>query len=257
MTEGSRDMILAIPFDIEFDVSARFAGTVVELSLEMATEDGVEEMGDMFDCLCLLARLGTFSAREPGGPAAAWTSEAISRGAWWARTLSLGDVDLSFWRVLLQMSVQCHYHLASIHRLSVRGLDSAAASISVRDAINAPYLPEPSHVPFTVTAPAVVSGDLVTIRMTTAVPMDDDLFADVKKAFEDWGSLVYVGGFAESGSAIEEYQLERVEVARLHSTLVECAAFGWNAPREALAHAVRLCRGLHQLLVPIVEVEIE
>jgi len=39
-------------------------------------------------------------------------------------------------------------------------------------------------------------------------------------AFDDWGSLVYVGGFASAGAAIEEYQLERVEVRRLHHAVV-------------------------------------
>ena len=251
-------MIDTIPFDITFEVSPPFAGRTVELTLEMASEDGLEETTDMFDCMCALAQLGAFTPDMAEGRAgAAWASEETVRGALWRRSLSVGDVDTSFWRVLLQMSVQCHYHLAEINRLSVTDATSRGLSVSVWDLLNAPYLPSPRLLPFSVVRPGEVIRDVVAIRATTAAPIEDAAFGVVKKAFEDWGSLVYVGGFASADAAMEDYQVDRVEVGRLHATLIECAAIGWKAPNEAIDYAVRLCGGLHRSVVPIVEVEVE
>jgi hypothetical protein len=250
-------MIDTIPFDVVFEVSPPLAGKTVELTLEMASEDGLEEMIDMFDCLCALTQLGAFTADE-GRPGAVWESEGTTRDALWRRYLSLGDVDKSFWRVLLQMSVQCHHHLAGIKRLSVREEKSAGMSVSVWELLSAPYLPAPRVLPFRLVRSDGVVRDVIAIRATTAVPIDDDeAFSDMKKAFEDWGSLVYVGGFASADAPLEEFQLSRVEVGRLHTTLIECAAIDWNAPKEALDCVIRICCGLHDRVVPIVELEIE
>jgi hypothetical protein len=251
-------MIDTIPFDMVFDASPPFAGRTVELTLEMESEDGLEEMADMFDCLCALAQLGTFSdvlSDEP--PPAAWASEAYVRGAVWRRALALGRLDPSFWRVLLQMAVQCHYHSAPIERLFVRDASPHGAFVSVGDLLNAPYLPSPRHLPFKLVRADDPVRDVVAIRATAASLVGDEAFAAIKKAFEDWGSLVYVGGFASAAAAIEDYQIDRFEVGRLDLTLVECAAFNWNAPQEAIDYAIRLCGGLHRHVVPIVEVEVE
>jgi len=252
-------MIDTIPFDIVFDASPPFAGRTVELTLEMESEDGLEETTDMFDCMCALAQLGTFSANlaRDERPAAAWASEALARGSVWRRALAFGDIDPSFWRVLLQMAVQCHYHLAPIDRLFVRDLSPHDAFVSAADLLSAPYLPSPRNLPFRLVRAEEPVRDVVAIRATTDSLVGDDTFAAMKKAFEDWGSLVYVGGFASADAAIEEYQIDRVEVGRLDLTLVECAAFSWNAPQEAIDYAIRLCGGLHRHVMPIVEVEIE
>jgi len=249
-------MIDTIPFEIAFDVSPPFARKTVELRLEMASEDGLEEMIDMFDCVVGLAQLGAFSA---GGSriATVWGGEATIRGALWRRELSVGDVDQSFWRVLAQMSVQCHHHLAEIERLFVGEDGFDGVSVPVTHLLTTPYLPAPGPLPFSLVRPDDVGGDVVAIRATTAVPIDEEMFEDLKKAFEDWGSLVYVGGFADAGAPIAEFQLARVEVARLHDTMIECAAMGWNAPDEALDCVIRMCQGLHDHVVPILELELE
>ena len=252
-------MIDTIPFDIVVDASPPFAGRTVELTLEMDSEDGLDETADMFDCLCALAQLGTFSANPASDdhPAAAWASEPHVRGSVWRRALAFGEIDTSFWRVLLQMTVQCHYHLAPIGRLFVRDSSPHAAFVSAGDLLTAPYLPSPPHLPFSLVRAEEAVRDVVAIRATAASPVGDEAFAAMKKAFEDWGSLVYVGGFASADAAIEDYQIDRVEIGRLDRTLVECAAFSWNAPREAIDYAIRLCGGLHHHVVPIVEVEVE
>lgn len=252
-------IISTIPFDIVFDVPLSFAGRQIELTLDMTSEDGLEEMADMFDCLCGLAGLGAFSQADVGNgaSAAAWVSPATQRGARWQRTIAMHDVHVSFWRVLLQMCVQCHYHLAPIYRVAIRADDTTDRAADVRDVLSAPYLPTPRHMPFTVVGLDEAIEDAVAIRATTSVPIDDDVFETLKKAFDDWGSLVYVGGFAGADAPIEEFQLERVEVGRLHPALIECAAIGWNAPKVAIDHAVRMCGGLHYTTVPIVEVEVE
>ena len=253
MTETMTD---TIPFAVVFEVSPPFARKTVGLTLEMESQDGLEEMIDMIDCVCALAHLGAFTADDER-PGTAWSSEATIQGALWRRQLSLGDIDPSFWRVLLQMAVQCHHHLAGIKRLVVGEGSFHGLSVSVRELLSAPYLPAPRQRPFTLVRPDDVVGDVVAIRTTTAVPIDDEAFAEMKKAFEDWGSLVYVGGFASADTPIEASQLQRVEVGRLHPTLIECAAIGWDAPTEALDCAIRMCRGLHDRVVPIVELEVE
>ena len=197
-------MIDTIPFDIVFEVSPPFDGRTVELTLEMASDDGLEETTDMFDCLCSLAQLGTFDADSASAerPAAAWASEAQVRRSVWRRALTVGHVDTSFWRVLLQMATQCHYHLAPIDRLFVRDLSPRGTFVSAGNVLNAPYLPLPRHLPFRLVRAGDAVRDLVAIRSTAVSPVDDDAFAAMKKVFEDWGSLVYVGRFASADQAI-------------------------------------------------------
>src|ERR1041384_2112987 len=143
-------MIDTIPFDIAFEASPPFAGRTVVLTLEMASDEGLEDMADMFDCLRALAQLGTFSANPAidDRQAAAWASDAHVTGSVWRRALALGHVDASFWRVLLQMATQCHYHLAPIDRLLVRDSSPHDAFTSAGDLLTAPYLPSPVHLPF-------------------------------------------------------------------------------------------------------------
>ncbi len=155
------------------------------------------------------------------------------------------------------MAVQCHHHLALIERLSVRDVRFEGRTASVWELLDAPYLPAPRQLPFKLVRPDDPIRDVIAVRATTAVPVDDELFGEMKQAFEDWGSLVYVGGFASPDGPIDEYQLDRVEVGRLQPTLVECAAIGWNAPLEAIDCLLRVCGDLHHRVVPIVEVEVE
>jgi len=172
-------MIDTIPFDIVFDASLPFAGGTVELTLDMESEDGLEETADMFDCLCALAQLGTFSSDvvSDDRPPAAWASEPHVRGSVWRRTLALGSLDASFWRVLLQMAVQCHYHLAPIDRLFVRDLSPHDAFVSAADLLSAPYLPSPRNLPFRLVRAEEPVRDVVAIRATTDSLVGDDTFA--------------------------------------------------------------------------------
>jgi hypothetical protein len=252
-------MIETIPFDVAFEISPAATGGVVELTLEMVSEDGLEEMADMVDCLRALAELGAFSPGDvsDAAPDVAWLSSPVVHGARWQRSLLLRGVHASFWRVLLQMCVQCHYHLAPIQRLLAIEPSVVGNEMPVGDVLGVPYLRAPRDVPFRLTASSPAAGDVVAIRATTSAPIDDASLDAMKKAFEDWGSLVYVGAFASPDAAMEEYQLERVEVGRLHPTLIECAALGWNAPTAALECAVRMAAGLHRAVMPIVELEIE
>jgi hypothetical protein len=210
----------------------------------------------MFDCLCALAQLGAFTP-DGGRAAAVWESDGTISGTVWRRSLSVGDIDGSFWKVLLQMCVQCHYHLAPICRLSIRDGNPHGPLAAVWDPLSAPPLAAPRQLPFRLVKSEDAPGDIVAVRATTAMPIDDQALGDLKKAFEDWGSLVYVGGFAGADAPLDEYQLERVEVGRLHDALVECAAIGWNAPLAAIDCLLRVCKGLHSNVIPIDELEIE
>ncbi len=251
-------MIDTVPFDVAFEISPAAVDRIVDVTLEMASEDGLEEMDDLFDCLRALAQLGAFSAEESRQPpTAAWQSAPAIRGARWRRSLVLHGVHASFWRVLLQMCVQCHYHLAPLHSVTVMDGSALRDDVPVGDVLGVPYLRAPRDLPFRLARSGAAAGDVVAIRATAAFPFDEASFDEMKKAFEDWGSLVYVGGFASPHAAMDDYQLERVEVGRLHPTLIECAAIGWTAPSAALDCAIRLAVGLHRTVIPIVELETE
>jgi hypothetical protein len=253
-----------LPFDVAFDVVAPFENAPVHLELEMAGEDGLDETVDMLACLVSLTQLGVFAADDVGRPrpGASWTARGEPTGERWQGELLLHSVGISFWRVLLQMCTQCHHHMAPIAALRIRDrrVGSAARRVdglTLGQALQAPYPGPPARPPFRLIRRESHDSGIVLLRLTTSSPIDDAALAGVRQGIEDWGSLIYVGGFADAGQPMDEYHLDRVDVGLIHPTLVEAAFVGWNSQPAALDGLVTVCAGLSRAVVPVEELELE
>jgi hypothetical protein len=248
-------------FDFQISVFSRLDPADVEFAVSMPSGNGLEDIADLVDCLCSMSQIGSFarSFNEVRQSSAIWSSEGNVTGDCWKRRASLKRLDPVFWRILVQMFVQCHFHLAPFKRVLIQEANALNDSLPIDQFLGADYAKRFSPLPFRLIDSRVEGekDDFLAVRVQTAQPLTEKTTALFKKTFEDWGSVLYVGGFSPATDSMTSLPLERVQVSQLHSKLLEGAVRAWDGPEEAIDWLINVCCGLHAFGAPIEELEIE
>ena len=235
----------SLPFPVVFQLDRASGAQSVRVEVEPVEPDNAADYGDLVDCLCHLTNLGVF---EHGGShvgTASLETEGITDGRW-SGVIRLSSESLPMWRVLLQMFVQCHYTMGALHRLVITGeRRTPSGPETIATALEAPYPRARQDLPFGLRRTDAAVGTPLVSRVTLARVPSEQAIETLRKAFEDWATSVFVGGFYPPDREMNEYQHSGAVVSRLSPLVVECVVGGWNGPSVAIDALVNLFGGLH------------
>ncbi len=250
------------PFAVSLELHPPLHHKTAAVELTLAQGESLEEYADMVECLCDLSNLGAFAETGPllKDSRALLSKKASSGARTWAGTIKFAHVHASFYRVLLQLVTQCHHFIEAVAGLKVTELGhefERRTSLAVENVASIPYSKRFGGLPFTLIASESLATEMNAVRLKFPRSIAEKEYEAIRKALEDWASLVYTGGFASPFHSLDTYQLQHVEVAKIHNSLVECAVSGWNADAAAIDFLINLCCGLHANILSIEELEIE
>ena len=242
-------MHFALPF--EFGLTSR-PGLSYETSrvvINAFTDEAADDIVNLLDGLCSITRLGCFSNSPDriGRDARILPRPKLANGLWEGE-LSLLRVHPAFWRVFLQMCSQYHYLVTPIDRVEI--------SMEEPDPLSIPYPSAPLVTAFQVERISIKPETPAVIRLD-AESWSPENFEKVRLAFEDWGSIVFAGGFFPADVELELPQFDALKVNLLGHTRLECVVAGWRSTDAAIDAVLALCSGIHSSIQPLSCVEVE
>jgi hypothetical protein len=169
------------------------------VTIQADSDEAADELADLLEAMCVLARFGCFGT-WPGGEE---QSVKILPGATvahrrWAGELSAFAPDPALWRVYLQICAQYHRIISPINQVEL--------GVGRMEPLALPYPSAPGSFPFFVERVAVQPETPAVIRLD-AKSWSAEAVEKARIAFEDWGSVVYAGGFFPAGATRAEAPL--------------------------------------------------
>ncbi len=250
------------PFAVSLELHPPLHLKTAAVELTLVEGEALEEYADMVECLCDLSGLGAFAETELTlkESRANLNKSKASNSRTWTATINFAHVHAGFYRLFLQMLAQCHHFLEAVAGLKVVELGQPfeqRTGLAVENVANLAYGKRIERLPFVLVETESSVTEINAARLKFPRPISEKEYETIRKALEDWASLVYTGGFASPFRSLDTHQLLRVEVAKIHHSLVECAVSGWNADAAAIDFLINLCCGLHANVLSMEELEIE
>lgn len=237
---------------LPFEVRRSALGTEVpgshRVTVSASSSDTLDELADLLEALCACSRFGCFVDSDTADPGVKIDTDAgVSEGQW-TGTLRGGGLHSSFWRVFLQLCVQYHRCIAPVTSVDIPADPQAVLASS--------YLAPTRDDLVEVRRDHVTSGSQTVIRLDSK-GWTPETRAQVATAFEDWGSIVYCGGFVPVDERLDETPFDDLTVSRVGPERLECILAGWRSTKAALDSAMDLCIGIHRFVQPLESIEVE
>ena len=239
-----KNMSSRLPFELGLSGGTDVRPELCPICIHAQTDESAAEVADLLDALCTLTHFGCFNVASG---AKILPGAKIERGRW-VGELSVRGVHPAFWRVFLQMCSQYHRLVSPINRVEL--------DIHQMAPLDASYPTAPPSIPFHVERAAIRPNTPAVIRLD-AVSWPTDALDNIRGAFEDWGSVVFSGGFFPADQEMDEPPFDTLSVNLLGRTRLECVAVGWRSIDAAVDCALALCLGMHNFIQPLLRVEIE
>lgn len=169
-----------------------------------------------------------------------------------ARQLHLGA-----WRILLQMLCHCH-EMEPYQALTLKSADALTGDKLNWQQILTQAYPEPFVLPgihYKIDQTAFSSKDF-SLRIECGREIAKDELSSISQRVDDWGTLVYTGGFTPVAQDIEEELLNKPNTYLLGPKTIEISVSAWIGEPEAISTLLNLALALSNNL-PVVSVELE
>lgn len=234
-----------LPFELALSERADASWPV---TIDAGDEETASEIADLLDGLCAISRLGCLVTPPGHVGGASLRPSATLDGRQWTGEVEALALDPAFWRVFLQMCAQYHHVVAPIRRVTL--------GTGMHHPLAAPYPAAPLIDEVEIVRAAIEPETPAVIRLD-ATSWSSESADAARRAFEDWGSVVYAGGFHPVSPAMEESAFDDLAVNVLGRTRLECVMRGWRSVDAAIDCALALCVGIHRLVQPLSRVEVE
>jgi hypothetical protein len=241
---------ITLPFQFSAINQTSLSNERHEVAISALNDEAVDDIVDLLEGLCSITRLGCFRwfPIEVDQAAKIVTRPKRVSGLWEGE-LFLRGVHPAFWRVFLQMCTQYHHLVSPVDRIQL-SMDSP------RDPLSIDYPKEPMVTLYQVERIAIQPETPAIIRLDAESWSPENL-EKVRLAFEDWGSVVFAGGFFPADQELELPQFDAMKVNLVGLTRLECVVVGWRSTESAIDTALSLCSGIHSSIQPLSRVEIE
>lgn len=168
--------------------------------------------------------------------------ETISNGRSLDVRLSARHLHPGVWRVALQILAHCHAMepYDSIALVGESVLPAGAGRSAEVAALLQPYpvILDPSI--FAALAPQDNLDESFSLSVACAREVSNDDLQELSTLVEDWGSLVYVGGFTPVTEAIDAPLLDKPDIVRQGWSAFDITIRHWSPNIAALASLVNL-----------------
>lgn len=238
-----------LPFKLTFATGAGVRTKSCSVTIQTDSDEAADELADLLEAMCVVAGFGCFGTWLGGGEQSVkiLPGASIAHGRW-VGELSAHAPDPAFWRVYLQICAQYHRIISPINHIEL--------GVGRIEPLAVPYSPAPSSFPFVVERDAVQPETPAVIRLD-AKSWSPETVEKARIAFEDWGSIVYSGGFFPPNLEMDEPPFDMLRVNLLGQTRLECVAEGWRSNDAAIDAALALCVGIHNSIQPLIRAEVE
>jgi len=179
-------------------------------------------------------------------------AEGSLKVAFEARALHLGA-----WRILLQMLSHCHEMEPYKHLELKCGLPDPGDLLNFEGVLVQVY-PNRLLLPgiqMELNEDALGSTEF-SVRIESGRELLPNEVAGISRLVDDWGTLVYTGGFTPIDRRIEDALLNKPSTYRLSSRVVEISVTGWDGEPQAIWTLVNLAQALSRDL-PVLTIQLE
>jgi hypothetical protein len=168
------------------------------------------------------------------------------------------NIDPGAWRILLKMLAQTHYKLDPLGEVRLHGRsETDPESAGMIEVLDCGYPRAAKDIPFPLQIDErLVEQSQFVVRLDFVAEVEDDWIEAIEERLLDWDSVVYLGGYYDDFTEMEEPQLDATETYRASTTSIEHRIRAWNAPFIALESLVNIAIKLHSSY-PIVLLAIE
>lgn len=159
------------------------------------------------------------------------------------------------WRILLQMLAHCHA-MEAFESIVLAGVNLPPKGMQLQSALAQPY---PSQFLQSVTPISILEdSDLVrnfTMQLFFARNLTSKEVSAIDTLVDDWGSIIYTGGFTPIDTVIDAPLLNKPSTHRLGNDVVEIAVSELECDPEASASLINLAICVQNKL-PLTSIEI-
>jgi len=179
-------------------------------------------------------------------------SEGIFQAVFTVRYL-----HLSAWRILLQILSHCH-EIEPYRTLSLNAVDGYLGEFLNREQILMQAYPDQfvlSNINLSKGNSEFIGANF-RLLIEFARKLEKGELADVGQLVDDWGSIVYTGGFTSVEIGVEDEILNKPNTYLVGSNIIEILISSWAGESHAISTLLNIALALSRKL-PVVTIELE
>ena len=170
--------------------------------------------------------------------------DVLSRGSSLEARLCARHLHPGSWRIVLQLLAHCHsmepYDSIALVDAFDTSSPSPAQHFAQPLALTQPYPPILEAASFVGAGAEGDLGESLSLAMASTRELSRVELQKLSSLVEDWGSLVYVGGFTPAAEEIEAPLLDKPDVVRQGWSAFDVSIRNWSPNAAALAILVNL-----------------
>lgn len=184
--------------------------------------------------------------------------DVVSTGRLFEARLSASHLHPGSWRIVLQMLAHCHRMepYDSIALVDEPNARPSTPQLRTDPALLQPYPPIFDAGMFSRAADEDSLDESLSLSVKCARNVSKPALQRLSSLVEDWGSLVYVGGFSPVSEDIDAPLLDKPDIVRQGWSAFDVAIRHWSPNAPALAILVNLLAALRvDLSIDTIELE--